>query len=49
MLAGVGADQDLLLHAGLNRTLQLAGTSTLANGIVILTYRDPVSAQDAAV
>lgn len=48
VLAGVGAGQDLLLHPGLNRTLQHSGTSTLANGIVILTYRNPAVAQDGA-
>jgi dihydrofolate reductase len=46
VLAGVGTGQDLLLHPGLNRTLQLADTSALDNGIVILTYRNPAAAQD---
>lgn len=38
-LAGVGAGEDLLLHAGLNVTLQLAGQRAFKSGVVVLSYR----------
>lgn len=41
VLAGTGSGDDLLLCEGLNRELQLEGTSTLASGVVVLRYRVP--------
>lgn len=46
VLAGVGAGEDLLLHAGLNRVLRFAGAKTLGSGVVILSYRNQASEQN---
>ena len=40
-LAGVGAQGDLLLHQGLNKKLELAGTRTFDSGVVVLSFRNP--------
>jgi dihydrofolate reductase len=48
VLAGVGAGDDLLLQPGLNRVLRLADTTTLGSGVVISTYRNPTTDEDAA-
>ncbi len=44
VLAGIGSGDDLLLHPGLNRVLQLDGTQMLASGVVILRYRNDAAA-----
>ena len=38
-LAGVGAEEDLLLHPGLNVSLRLTGQRTFKSGVVVLSYR----------
>jgi dihydrofolate reductase len=38
VLAGAGAAEDLLLHAGLNVVLQPAGQHTFKNGVIVLSY-----------
>jgi dihydrofolate reductase len=48
VLAGVGAEDDLILQPGLNQTLRLADTTTLGSGVVILTYRNRIPDGDAA-
>lgn len=40
-LAGVGEGDDLLIHQGLNKKLELTDTQTLASGVVVLTLRNP--------
>jgi dihydrofolate reductase len=40
-LAGIGNEDDLLLHRGLNKKLELAATRTLGSGVVVLTLRNP--------
>jgi dihydrofolate reductase len=40
-LAGVGGPDDLLLHPGLNKRLELAGTRVLDSGVVVLSLRNP--------
>ena len=40
-LAGVGDEDDLVLHRGLTKKLELTGTRTLASGVVVLTLRNP--------
>jgi dihydrofolate reductase len=37
-LAGVGAGEDLLLHAGLNVALRHVGHRTFKSGVVVLSY-----------
>jgi dihydrofolate reductase len=40
-LAGVGGSEDLLLHQGLTKKLELTATRTLGSGVVVLTLRNP--------
>jgi dihydrofolate reductase len=40
-LAGVGDEDDLVLHQGLTKKLELTGTRTFASGVVVLTLRNP--------
>jgi dihydrofolate reductase len=40
-LAGVGGPDDLLLHQGLNKRLELVGTRVLDSRVVVLTLRNP--------
>ncbi len=40
-LAGVGEGEDLLIHPGLTKKLELVATRTLGSGVVVLTLRNP--------
>ncbi|MFG1947255.1 dihydrofolate reductase family protein [Nonomuraea sp. NPDC048826] len=40
-LAGVGEADDLLLHPGLTKKLELTATRTLRSGVVVLTLSNP--------
>ena len=40
-LAGVGGSNDLLLHAGLTKKLELTGVRQMTSGVVVLTLRNP--------
>lgn len=40
-LAGVGGSNDLLLHAGLAKKLELTGVRQMTSGVVVLTLRNP--------
>jgi dihydrofolate reductase len=40
-LAGIGDADDLLLHSGLDKRLELTGTRVFASGVVVLSLRNP--------
>jgi hypothetical protein len=40
-LAGVGDPEDLLIHQGLNKKLELAEVRTFASGVVVLHLTNP--------
>jgi dihydrofolate reductase len=40
-LAGIGEENDLLIHHGLNKKLDLTATRTLRSGVVVLSLRNP--------
>ncbi|WP_162606169.1 dihydrofolate reductase family protein [Jiangella asiatica] len=47
-LAGAGDENDLLLHHGLTKKLELTATRTLNSGVVVLTLRNPDARPEGA-